>query len=133
MFDFLKISLRSVLIFIGALAVGFAIPLAWLWIGAQLQGASGVTHMTKTTAIAMFPGIAISYAILLHFISRLRERRVETAGAAPRPRRYSWNRSMRDEPEMESATPLEKMFITAAVIVTLAFEVWFFAFARSPI
>jgi hypothetical protein len=123
----------AVLVFVGAIAVGFAIPLAWLWVGAKIQGTSGVTHMTKTTALALFPGIAISYALLLNLVSRVRAHLVDEAGAAPPPRRYSWNRSRDEQIETEPATPMEKLFITAAVIVTLAFEVWFFLFAGSPI
>jgi hypothetical protein len=123
----------AVLIFVGAIAVGFAIPLGWLWIGAKLQGTSGVTHMTKTTAIAMFPGIAISYVLLLRLVSGVRAHLVGEAAAALPPRRYSWNRSRDEQIETEPATPMEKLFITAAVIVTLAFEVWFFLFAGPPI
>ncbi len=82
--------------------------------------------------MAMFPGIAISYALLLNLVTRVRARD-EPDGLAPPPRRYSWNRSRDEQVSTEPATAMEKVFITAAVIATLAFEVWFFMFARSPV
>lgn len=133
--DLIKSVVRTLGIVVGALIVGFGVPLAWLWLGAKIQGTSGVTHMTKTTALAMFPGIAITYAMIVHAISRARMARLVASGAAgPPPRRQSWNRSMRDDPhDGDSATALERLFILAASLATIAFMIWFFLYAKAPI
>jgi hypothetical protein len=125
---------RAVAIFAGAVVVGFGVPLAWLWIGSKIQGTSGVTHMTKSTALAMFPGIAITYAMILHAVARARTARLVASGATPPPRRQSWNRSMRDDPhDSEPPTALERLFIVAASLATIACLAWFFLYAKSPI
>ena len=53
----------SVLFVISTAVIGFGIPLLWLLIAAEIQGAAGITRMTKETAVAVFPGIVISYVI----------------------------------------------------------------------
>ena len=122
------------MIVLGALLVGFGVPLVWLWVGAQIQGVSEVTHMTTSTALAMFPGIAITYAIIVHAISRARMARLVASGApGPPPRRQSWNRSMRDDPhDGDPPTSLERLFILAASLATIVFLAWFFLYAKAP-
>jgi hypothetical protein len=133
-FRFLIRPLMALAILAGAIVVGFGVPLVWLWIGAKIQGVSGVTHMTKSTALAMFPGVAITYAMILHVAARARASRLAGSGVAPPPRRMSWNRSMRDDPhDREPPTALERMFIVAASFATIACLIWFFAYAKSPI
>ena len=48
----------------------------------------------------------------------------------------SWNRSFRDEPLHvgdEGSDPVERIFVIVAVLGVIAFEVWFFFFAGSPL
>ncbi len=122
---------------LAVLVVGFGTPLLWLLIGAEIQGASGVTHMTTETAIAVYPGVAITYAFVGYFAARIAGRlRGEDAPQPRHPRAPShpWLRAMSDEPE--SVTPptgLEKVFILAAGSLTIAFTVWFFAWAGNPL
>jgi hypothetical protein len=122
---------------LAVLVVGFGTPLLWLLIGAKIQGASGVTHMTTETAIAVYPGVAVTYAFVgylaAEFAARLRGGAVPQA-RHPRAPSHPWLRAMSDEPE--SVTPptgLEKIFILAAGSLTIAFTVWFFAWAGSPL
>jgi hypothetical protein len=118
----------------GAVVVGLGVPALWLWVGAKIQGVSGVTHMTKSTALAMFPGIAITYAMILHAFGRARAAKLAASGVAPPPRRMSWNRSMRDNPyDNDPPTALERLFIVAASVATVVYLIWFFLYAGSPI
>lgn len=124
----------STLFALGVAVIGFGIPLLWLLIAAEIQGAAGITRMTKTTAIAVFPGIVLTYAIVMYAIGWAMSRR-DGAERLPPPRtRYPWLRSMRDEPERtEKPTRLEMVFITAASAVSIAFMVWFFLWAGNPL
>jgi hypothetical protein len=48
----------------------------------------------------------------------------------------SWNRSFRDEqhrPGGQRSDPIERVFVITAVVGLVAFQVWFFFFAGSPL
>jgi hypothetical protein len=48
----------------------------------------------------------------------------------------SWNRSFRDEPLRgadQGTDPIERIFVVVAVLGVVAFEIWFFFFAGSPL
>jgi hypothetical protein len=123
------------LLFVITTAVlGVGIPLLWLYIAAEIQGAAGITRMTKETAVAVFPGIVINYVIVMYIVDWVMSRR-GTAERIPPPRtRYPWLRSTRDEPaRTEKPTGLEMAFIVAASAVSVAFMVWFFLWAGNPL
>jgi hypothetical protein len=128
----------SVLFVITTAVIGVGIPLLWLYIAAEIQGAAGITRMTKETAVAVFPGIVISYVIVyvivMYIIDWVMSRR-GTAERIPPPRtRYPWLRSTGDEPaRTEKPTGLEMVFIVAACAVSVAFTVWFFLWAGNPL
>lgn len=124
----------SVLLVITASVIGFGIPLVWLLIAAEIQGAAGISRMTKETAVAVFPGIVITYVLVMHVIGWVMGRR-STAERIPPPRtHYPWLRSMRDEPSRtEKPTGLEMAFIVAASAASLAFMAWFFLWAGNPL
>ncbi len=124
----------SVLFVIATAVIGFGIPLVWLLIAAEIQGAAGITRMTKETAVAVFPGIVISYVVVMHIVGRAISRR-DTAERIPPPRtQYPWLRSARDEPaRTEKPTSVEMVFIVAASACGVAFMVWFFLWAGNPL
>ena len=129
---------RVVLIGAGAVLVGFGVPLAWIWIGSKLQGATGESTINASTAAVVFVGIVFTYLGLLILLGWLQSRFGEAPGerAGPGPSRHPWNRSMRDEPYRpgeRELTPLETLFVTTAVVVSIAFMLWFFIFAGSPL
>jgi hypothetical protein len=124
----------SVLFVIATAVIGFGIPLLWLLVAAQIQGAAGISRMTKETAVAVFPGIVISYVIVMHIVGRVINRG-DTAERIPPPRtQYPWLRSTRDEPaRTEKPTGLEMVFIVAASALSVAFMLWFFLWAGNPL
>ena len=124
----------SVLFVLATAVIGFGIPLVWLLIAAEIQGAAGITRMTKETAVAVFPGIVISYVIVMHIVGWVINRR-GTGERIPPPRtQYPWLRSTRDEPaRTEKPTGLEMVFIVAASALSVAFMVWFFLWAGNPL
>jgi len=117
----------------GAAIVGAGVPLLWVWIGSQIQGARGATGVEASTALAMVVGILATYAVVLYVAGWIQGHNDETL---PPPVRYPWNRSMRDEPYRPGTgklSPIEASFVIAAIVATIAMLIWFFAFAGSPL
>jgi hypothetical protein len=119
---------------VAAVAVALGIPLAWVWIASQLAGTK--RDLTPSLAILITTGILVSYWIALLVGSSLRRRWVDAAEDQARQRRMSWNRSFRDEPLSagdRGGDPVERVFVAVAVLAVIAFEIWFFFFAGSPL
>jgi type VI protein secretion system component VasK len=117
-----------------ALVVALGIPLVWIWIASQLAGTK--RDLTPSLALVITTGILVSYWVALVVGSRLRARWVSADEHQATVRRMSWNRSFRDEPLHagdEQSDPVERLFVIVAVIGVIAFEVWFFFFAGSPL
>jgi small-conductance mechanosensitive channel len=101
------------------LAVG--IPLAWVWVGSQVQGG---TSPTGTAIVTVIVGLTMSYSIVALVAAWLKGRQ----GGGERYR-FLWTRSMRDERyQPTSTTFLENVLIVATIVVALIIVVWFFAF-----
>jgi hypothetical protein len=119
---------------VAAVVIGFGIPLAWIWIASQIAGTE--RELTPSLAILITLGILISYWVVLLAGSWLRGRWVSEAEQQAKVRRMSWNRSFRDEPLRQAnreTDPIERLFVVVAVIGIIAFEIWFFFFAGSPL
>jgi hypothetical protein len=116
-----------------ALVVALGIPIAWVWIASQLAGTK--RDLTPSLAILITAGILISYWVALVAGSSLRARWIPEVERRAKVRRMSWNRSFRDEPRPhdERSDPVERLFVVVAVLALIAFEVWFFFFAGSPL
>jgi hypothetical protein len=117
-----------------ALVVALGIPLVWVWIASRIAGTR--QDVTPALAILITAGILISYWLALVIGSRLRGRWVTEDEQRARVRRMSWNRSFRDEsrhPGEDPSDPVERLFIIVAVLAVIAFEIWFFFFAGSPL
>jgi hypothetical protein len=117
-----------------ALVVALGIPLAWVWIASQVAGTK--KDLTPSLAILITLGILISYWLALVVGSRVRSRWISGEEQQARVRRMSWNRSFRDEARSagdEQSDPVERLFVIVAVIGVIAFEIWFFFFAGSPL
>jgi hypothetical protein len=116
---------------LGACLIGFGVPLLWIWLASSVYGKPGA--VTGPVAVFIFTGILVTYWILLLVGSWVRGRMLE--GEFGRPRRASWNRSMRDTPfrpgERES-DPVERLFVTTAIVSMVAFVVWVAFFAGAP-
>jgi hypothetical protein len=117
-----------------AVVIGFGIPLAWVWIASQIAGTK--RDLTPSLAILITTGILVSYWLVLLVASRLRRHWVGEGEDQARQRRMSWNRSFRDEPLRAAdrkGDPVERVFVIVAVLGIIAFEIWFFFFAGSPL
>jgi uncharacterized membrane protein YbhN (UPF0104 family) len=106
-------SLLVVIMFFGSLVLWVGVPVGWLWIGSQLQPASGLA-----TAIgAMMIGMLLTIAALVTFLAWVNRKHVELQET-----RGSFG---------DGATALELVLVSSAVVAVLGFAVWFFGFSGS--
>lgn len=119
---------RAVRFLWGAVLVLFlalGVPLAWVWVGSQVQGG---TSPALTAIIVVIAGLTITYSFV-GLIAAWLSGRAKTPLERSTPERYAWNRSMRDERHRPAATSfLENVLIVTTIIVAIVVTVWFFLF-----
>jgi hypothetical protein len=121
----------ALLFILGVVLLGAGVPLAWVWIASRFERSlDGLSYLPLAVMVFGMLGtyVALTYAgTALDMRVRRRDRR-------PPPRRTAWTRSLSSERHTVSrSTPVETMFITATVVVAIAFEVWLFVFAGSSV
>ena len=118
---------------VGALLIGFGVPLLWIFIASHLYGKTGA--VTGPVAAFIGTGILVSYWGLLVIASWVRARMLRSAGVGRRGARDPWNRSMRDTPYRpgdHESDPIERLFVATAIISLIGFLIWFAFFAGAP-
>ena len=100
--------------FAGALTLWVGVPLAWLYVGSQVQAE---TNSLGTALAVMFVGVAISIAAIVSLLLRLNRRHAE----------------LREARGLESygQTALEAAMSISAGIAIVGFGAWFFLFSGS--
>lgn len=120
---------------VGALLIGFGVPLFWIFVASQFYGRTGAVNGPVAAFIGT--GILVSYYGLLLIASWVRARLLRRQTGRPQrlTARDPWNRSMRDTPykpgEHES-DPVERLFVATAIVSLVAFLIWFAFFAGAP-
>jgi hypothetical protein len=105
------------IMFIGSLVLWIGTPLAWLWIGSQIQGA---TASLGAALGVMFIGVVITIALLATLLSKLSNV-------------YRANCQARGHGDPGHVV-LEGVLVVSAGFTLAAFIVWFFLFAgASPV
>jgi len=123
---------------VAAIIIGFGVPLAWVWIGSQLQSGSGASTVNFSVAMVILFGIIITYVLLLYLagiVLALFGPREGTGAAQPRTR-MPWMRGMTDTRELKRGPTMggiERLFVVTTMIVTVAFWLWFAFLAGSPL
>jgi hypothetical protein len=105
------------IMFIGSLVLWLGTPLAWLWIGSQIQGSTSSLGAALGT---MFVGVIVTISALAMVLAKLSNI-------------YRANRVARglDDP---GHFVLEGVLVVSAGVTLTAFVVWFFLFAgASPV
>ena len=97
---------------IGSIVLWAGTPLAWLWIGSQIQGA---TQSLGAALAAAFVGVIVSILVLASLLTRLSDL-------------YRDNRVARGL-EDPGHVVLEGVLVISAGISLAAFTIWFFLFA----
>ena len=112
--------------------IALGVPLLWVWLASQLAGSE--RQVTPPLAIFITAGILITYWVVLLIGTALRTRWVGERESRAKVRRMSWNRSFRDDQTVdEESDPIEALFVITAIAGVVAFEIWFFFFAGSPL
>jgi len=114
--DLLRTGLGALLVvaimLTGSLVMWIGAPLLWLWIGGQIQGASGSVGAAVGAA---FVGAVVTIVLVAGVLSKLSD--VYRANQLARGRRDPGH------------FVLETVLVTSAGIALVAFLVWFFLFA----
>jgi len=121
-------ALITLVMFAGCVVMWVGVPLAWLWIGSQLQSSAS---LGTGLAVAMIGSIAtiIGVVYVLSWLDRqhaeLRHRRMLAEGTVEVDE---------DGDEEEPRGVLEPMLVGSAAVAVLLFGIWFFGFAgASPV
>jgi heme/copper-type cytochrome/quinol oxidase subunit 2 len=102
-----------VLIMLGAgLVLWIGVPLGWLYIGSQVQGA---TDSLGTAILVMMVGVIVSIALIVPMLGWLNRKHLDLREA----------RGL----DSHGQTALEAVMTVSAVIAVLAFVIWFFVIA----
>jgi multisubunit Na+/H+ antiporter MnhC subunit len=118
---------------LGAILIGFGVPLLWIFIASHLYDKTGA--VTGSVAAFIGTGILVSYWGLLLIASWIRARILQGAPGARGGARDPWNRSMRDTPYRPGhhrSDPIERLFVTTAIVSLIGFAIWFAFFAGAP-
>jgi hypothetical protein len=120
---------------VGAVLIGFGVPLFWIFIASQFYGKTGAVNGPVAAFIGT--GILVSYYGLLLIASWIRARLLRRQTGQPQrlTGRDPWNRSMRDtpyKPGHQQSDPIERLFVATAIVSLIAFLVWFAFFAGAP-
>src|SRR5262249_6165868 len=112
---------------VGALLIGFGVPLFWIFVASQFYGKTGAVNGPVAAFIGT--GILVSYYGLLLIASFVRARMLRRQMGQGRGggRRDPWNRSMRDtpyKPGEHQSDPVERLFVATAIVSMIAFLIW---------
>jgi hypothetical protein len=99
-----------VLMMLGAgLVLWIGVPVAWLYVGSQVQGA---TDSIGTAILVMFAGVVVSIVAVVPILGWLNRKHLELRAA----------RGL----DTHGQTALEAVMTVSAVIAVIAFVIWFF-------
>jgi hypothetical protein len=108
-------------------------PLLALWVGSRVQGDSGLSMGTVFVVVLILAVVVFALSMVLTWLNA---RYDELVGRPPpRRERYPWLRSLSAEREEEvkrerGVNAVERAVIVSVVAAILAFEIWFFFFAK---
>jgi hypothetical protein len=121
--------LAAIGLLLASIIVGFGVPLMWLWIGSQIQALINASAVSFAVAIGIFFGITFTYMLLLVALGKLHQH-----AAGSNYSRSPWMRGFTEsKASPHSLSWPEKLFVTAALLVTGAFLLWFSFMAGSPL
>jgi hypothetical protein len=101
------------MMFLGGLVLWVGVPVAWLWIGSQLEPVSSLATAVGTMMI----GMLLTVAGLVAFLAWLNRKHIELHEARGGYR--------------AETTALELVLVASAVFAIAGFAIWFFGFSGS--
>jgi hypothetical protein len=128
-------ALAASAIFVAMLFAAFslwtAIPLSWIYIGSKVSKSQfPATGPYMVVAV----GIILSIVITAWLLIRLNRLYVQITGTNRlEPMRPAWMRSVRDDAPVGTTTVVEAVLMGSVLLAAVAFVLWFFLLAGSPI
>jgi hypothetical protein len=116
----------------GSIAMWVVLPVAWLYLGSQMQKGS---TPTLGPYLLVLVGIVISMVIIGKLLGWLDRVYAIVIGVRRKERiQAPWHKSMRGERDSgRERTVLDGVMIVSVSLALLVFGVWFFAFAGSSL
>ena len=111
-------------------------PLFALWVGAEVVGEKQLTFGAVFIIVLVLAILVLAMSLALARLNAMYDRLI---GRPTRERRLTWLRSYRDEDwrtevhRQVGITVLEWIVMASVCLAVLAFVVWFFVFAGSPL
>jgi hypothetical protein len=110
-------------------------PLLALWVGSQAVGKRTLSMGAVGLVVAVLAVLVFGSTLALTWLNNRYDR---LTGRKRVERRATWLRSMRAEAEGHVSqrvgiTPLERIVMINVYVAVIAFLVWFFVIARSPL
>jgi hypothetical protein len=102
------------IMFLASFALWVGVPVAWLWVGSQVQ--AGTSSLAVAIG-AMMAGMILTIIALVAFLASLNRRYVELSAARGN--------------EVRALAALETVLVGSAAIALVVFVVWFFGFSGS--
>ena len=100
--------------FLASFALWVGVPVAWLWVGSQVQAG---TNSLAVALGAMMTGMVLTIIFLVAFLAWLNRRYVELSAARGN--------------EVRALAALETVLVGSAAVALVLFVVWFFGFSGS--
>ena len=120
--------LLPLLMFAGCMCLWIGVPVLWLWIGSQIEGA---TDLGIALAASMVGSIT-TIILLAWGLSWLNRHHIEWRLRRDPAAAEAWERAGEDE--RPSGGVLEPMIVGSAALAVVLFAVWFLFFAgASPV
>ena len=110
-------ALLVAIMFMGSLVLWVGVPVAWLWVGSQVQGSSSMAAAVG----AMMIGMLLTITVLISVLGWLNRKHLELQEARGRLAHLAPN----------APTALEHVMVASAVVAVVGFFVWFFGFSGS--
>jgi hypothetical protein len=107
-------ALILLMMLIGGLVLWLGVPVAWLWIGSQVQGATGSLSIAL---LVMAVGVVTSVVVIVYVLGWLSRKHGESRAA----------RGLEDRGNVA----LEGIMAVSALIAVVGFVAWFFIFSGS--
>jgi hypothetical protein len=121
-----------------ALNICTGAPLVALWVGSHVQADPAPTMEAIAVVVVVFAVLVLILVAVLGLLRDLYARSLGLPGRSVR-RHVSWLRSMRGERPGEGSrdgprlSAPDRIVVSVVVLAFLAFEIWFFFFAGSPL
>jgi hypothetical protein len=109
-------------------------PLLALWVGSKVVGQRSLSMAAVFVVLVVLGVLVFALALALAWLDAAYNR---LTGVPLRESRLTWLRSMNTQGETVSGdraiTALERIVMASVYLAVVAFVVWFFVFARSPL